>query len=121
MKKEEKMSEKDTVQPLDAIEKPDHAYKPAPLDTSDVKLPKDLLDLTEQIASNVHDIWAKGRISEGWKYGTIKDPEAKTTPLLVPYADLSESEKQYDRNTALETLKMIVKLGYRIQKNDSDT
>lgn len=93
-------------------------YDPTPVDTSDVVLPKELMALIEKIAENVHDVWAVGRISEGWTYGPFKDPEKKTTPLLVAYDDLPESEKEYDRNTALETLKLIVKLGYRIQKAD---
>lgn len=91
-------------------------YKPKPIDTSDVVLPKELLALTEKIAENVHDVWAVGRISEGWTYGPVKDVEKKITPLLVPYSDLPENEKEYDRNTALETLKMIIKIGYFIEK-----
>lgn len=91
-------------------------YEPKPIDTSDVILPEDLLALTEKIAENVHDIWAAGRITEGWVYGERKDTASKTTPLLVPYTELPESEKDYDRNTALETIKLIVKLGYIISK-----
>ena len=59
-------------------------YCPKPIDTSEVKLPDEMLALTEKIAENVHDVWAKGRISEGWTYGEVKDPAQKTTPLLVP-------------------------------------
>lgn len=91
-------------------------YEPKPMDTSDVILPEELLALTEKIAENVHDVWAIGRISEGWIYGKEKDTEKKITPALVPYSELPESEKDYDRNTALETLKLIVKLGYKINK-----
>lgn len=90
-------------------------YEPKPIDTSDVILPEELLSLTDKIAENVHDVWAVGRISEGWTYGKKKDDERKTTPLLVPYNELPESEKDYDRNTAIETLKLIVKLGYDIK------
>lgn len=89
-------------------------YEPNPIDTSDVVLPEELTALTEKIAENVHDVWALGRISEGWTYGPTKDVEKKMTPLLVPYSELPESEKEYDRNTALETLKLIVKMGYTI-------
>lgn len=91
-------------------------YKPKPIDTSDVVLPPELLALTEQIAENVHEVWAAGRIADGWIYGAAKDVEKKRTPLLVPYEALPESEKMYDRNTALETLKLIVKLGYGITR-----
>ena len=90
-------------------------YKPEPIDTSDVILPEDLLELTEKIAENVHDIWAVGRINEGWSYGEKRNDELKTTPCLVPYSALPESEKEYDRNTAFETLKLIVALGYEIK------
>lgn len=91
-------------------------YNPKPIETSDIALSEKLIALTEKIAENVHDVWAKGRMSEGWTYGVKKDTEVKTTPLLVPYEELPESEKDYDRNTALETLKLIIKLGYDISK-----
>lgn len=93
-------------------------YKPKPVDTSGIKLPDELLALTEKIAENVHDIWAKGRISEGWTYGEARDDEKKTSPCLVPYEKLPESEKEYDRNTALETVKLIMALGYKIEKDE---
>ncbi|MBR2176546.1 MAG: Ryanodine receptor Ryr [Clostridia bacterium] len=91
-------------------------YTPKPIDTSDIQLSRELLELREKIAENVHDVWAAGRIAEGWTYGEKKDPEKKVTPLLIPYGELPESEKEYDRNTAFETLKLIIKMGYRIEK-----
>lgn len=91
-------------------------YKPNPIDTSSVVLPKDLLELTEKIAENVHENWSEGRIADGWTYGEKRDDVKKTTPCLVPYSELSESEKDYDRNTAIQTLKLIVALGYKIEK-----
>lgn len=94
-------------------------YTPTPINTVNVKLSNDLLELTEGIAANVHDVWAAGRISEGWTLGPEKDAVKKTTPLLVPYDELPESEKEYDRNTALETLKLIIKMGYSIEKNEA--
>ena len=89
-------------------------YRPKPIDTGDVTLPEELDTLTELIAANVHDVWAAGRIEEGWTYGPVKDDRTKTTPLLIPYESLPESEKDYDRNTATETLKVILKMGYVI-------
>ena len=91
-------------------------YTPNPVNTADVTLSPELLSLTEQIAKNVHDVWALGRISEGWTYGLVKNSDTKETPCLIPYEELSESEKEFDRNSALETLKLIVSLGYRIEK-----
>lgn len=94
------------------------SYNPNPIDTSDIQLPYELVQLCEMIAANVHDVWALGRINEGWTYGAVKDPIRKITPLLVPYTDLPESEKEYDRKTAFETLKLVSKLGYNIVKRD---
>ena len=91
-------------------------YIPKPIDTSDVQLPDDLIALTEKIAENVHEVWAQGRISQGWTYGEQRDDENKKTPCLVPYSELNDFEKEYDRNTAIETLKLIVALGYKIKK-----
>lgn len=91
-------------------------YKPQPIDTSDIVLPNELLELTEKIAKNTHDVWAVGRMKEGWIYGEKKDDAVKTTPCLVPYEELPDSEKEYDRNTSLETIKLILKMGYCIKK-----
>ena len=95
-------------------------YEPKPINTENVVIPPELLALTELIAENVHDVWAEGRIKENWVYGTEKDPEKKTTPLLVPYGELPESEKEYDRNTALATIRLILSLGYTITKAVAD-
>ena len=91
-------------------------YKPNPIDTSDVVLPNDLVELTEKIAENVHEVWSQNRINDGWKYGEIRNDEKKETPCLIPYSELPESEKEYDRKTAFETIKLIMKLGYEIKK-----
>lgn len=94
-------------------------YIPNPIDTSDVILSPDIEALCERLAENTHDVWASGRIAQGWTYGDYRDDAEKKTPCLVPYSSLSESEKAYDRNTALETLKLIVKFGYCISKVDT--
>lgn len=91
-------------------------YKPEPADLSNIALSDDLLELTELIAENVHDVWALGRIKDGWIYGEFRDDSKKETPCLVPYSELPESEKEYDRNTALETVKLIISKGYKIEK-----
>ena len=91
-------------------------YKPNPMNTEGIELPPELLELTEKIAENVHENWSAGRIAEGWTFGEKRDDVAKTTPCMVPYSQLPEGEKEYDRNTALQTLKLIVALGYKISK-----
>lgn len=91
-------------------------YTPDPKKLDDIVLPEELLALTEQIAENVHEVWAASRMAQGWTYGPVRDDAKKETPCLVPYADLPEEEKAYDRDTAMETLKLIVSLGYDIRK-----
>ena len=91
-------------------------YIPNPIDTSDITLDEGLTSLVEQMARNVHEVWAQGRISQGWTWGSQRDDALKTHPDLVPYEDLTEVEKQYDRDTATATLKLIIKLGYNINK-----
>ncbi|GHT28801.1 hypothetical protein AGMMS49574_03850 [Bacteroidia bacterium] len=91
-------------------------YKLQPLDTGCIELSGDLLELTELLAKNTHEVWAQQRISEGWQYGEKRDDVLKLHPCLVLYEELPESEKEYDRNTAMETLKVIRKLGFKIKK-----
>ena len=93
-------------------------YEPEPISTAGITLPDPLLKLTEQLAENSHDVWAKLRIAQGWTLGPTCDDDAKTHPCLIPYADLPESEKDFDRGTAMETLKAILVLGYRITPPD---
>ncbi len=91
-------------------------YIPQPIDTTDVKLPEELEQLVEQMSKNVHEVWAESRIKQGWMYGEQRNDELKTHPCLVPYDELPEEEKEYDRNTSIETLKLIMKLGFKIRR-----
>jgi len=92
------------------------AYKPETIDTSHISLPSDLNELVERLAQNNHDHWALKRIEEGWRHGANRSDQRKEHPDLVPYADLPESEKEYDRKTVLEALKAIIALGYKVKK-----
>lgn len=92
-------------------------YIPQPIDTSDIQLPEELNPLLEAMAKNVHEIWAQQRIAQGWTYGERRDDTKKHHPCLIVYEDLPEEEKVYDRNTSVETLKLILKLGFRIENN----
>ena len=87
-------------------------YVPQPIDAQNVELAPEILALAERLAENTHDVWAVGRIRDGWRYGPTRNDERKEHPDLVPYAQLSETEKEYDRQTALQTLKAIVALGF---------
>jgi hypothetical protein len=89
-------------------------YVPKPIDTTKVVLPAEVLALVERLAESTHDTWALRRLAEGWTYGPRRDDDRKQHPGLVPYAELSEGEKEYDRATAMQALKAVVALGYRI-------
>lgn len=95
----------------------DSNYTPQPVDTSDVRLPAELDELVEKIAKNVHEVWAQSRIEQGWTYGEERNDELKHHPCLVPYEELPEVEKDYDRDTALGTLKLICKFGFKITRD----
>ena len=91
-------------------------YIPQPVDTKDVQLPEELGPLVEKMSKNVHEIWAETRIEQGWTYGPQRDDANKKHPCLIPYEELPEEEKVYDRNTCTETLKFILKAGFDINK-----
>ena len=92
-------------------------YSPKLLDLKHVELPEGVDELREAIAENAHDRWALERQSEGWTFGPKRDDSKLETPDMVPYAQLPESEKQYDRLMAEDTLKLLIALGYKIEKN----
>ncbi len=91
-------------------------YQPNPIDTSNIQLEEEVSSLIEIMAKNVHEVWAKERIEQGWSYGEKRDDVNKLHPCLLPYEELPEFEKKFDRNTAIETLKLIKKIGFEIKK-----
>lgn len=90
-------------------------YQPRPIDTTTIELPPDLLALVERLAEHNHDVWAESRIRDGWTHGEARDDVRKTHPDLVPYCELSESEKDYDRATSIGVLKAVMSLGYIVE------
>lgn len=91
-------------------------YIPTTVDTQSIQIPEELKSLAEEMSKNVHEVWAQTRISQGWTYGEERNDAEKKHPCLVPYEELSEEEKEYDRNTSVETIKLILKLGFKITK-----
>lgn len=90
------------------------SYTPQPINTASVTLPPELLQLQEKLAENAHEVWSAGRLADGWTFGAKRDDALKQHPCLIPYGELPEKEKDYDRRAAIETLKAILALGYRI-------
>ena len=95
----------------------EETYRPQPADLGGVGLPADLQPLMEELARNVHEVWAAARVAQGWIYGPQRDDERRRHPGLVPYDRLTEEEKDYDRNTAVETLRFILSRGFRIVRD----
>ena len=91
-------------------------YQPSPIDTSRIDLPDYLEGLLEELARNTHEVWSLQRLQDGWRYGAHRDDAERLHPCLVPYEDLPEEEKAYDRNTAREVLKVIMASGFNISK-----
>ena len=91
-------------------------YEPKPIDLSGIELPETLMPLAEKIAENVHDEWAKTRIEQGWTWGRRKNDALQEHPCLVPYNELPEEERVYDRNIAISAIKLIIASGFKINK-----
>lgn len=87
------------------------------MDTQSIQIPEELKSLAEKMSKNVHEVWAQTRIAQGWTYGEERNDTEKKHPCLVPYEELSEEEKEYDRNTSIETIKLILKLGFKISRD----
>ncbi|MGN0885027.1 MAG: RyR domain-containing protein [Candidatus Spyradosoma sp.] len=95
---------------------PKNEYVPAPADTRAVEIPRELAELAEMLSKNTHEVWARTRFEQGWRWGETRDDARKLHPCLIPYEELSEDEKTFDRNTALETIRLILALGFRISR-----
>lgn len=96
-------------------------YEPHPIDTTEIRLPDEFLEIAELLAKNTHDVWAKARIAEGWTYGPLRDNREKKNPCLLPYEDLPDSEKEYDRQVSRQVLEVLYALGYRLVKDSESS
>jgi len=106
-----------TTQSAEMQRQPDQSaplYTPTPIDTSETALPEELHELVEMLGQHVHEVWASLRMTEGWQYGPQRNDVLKEHPCIIPYEALPDSEREYDRNTAKESIKVILSLGYQI-------
>lgn len=94
-------------------------YKPKPINTSKVVLPSVICELSEVLSKNVHEVWSTRKMQEGYTFGDTDNKAAKTHHNLVPYEQLSPEDQVYDRDTALETIKVLIMLGFTIEKKDA--
>ena len=94
-------------------------YQPKPIQVDHITLSREILELVERLAENADEIWAHQRISEGWVFGTERCDRTRRHPCLLPYSQLPESEKNYDRNAVLETMRAVLALGFVVSKSPS--
>ena len=92
-------------------------YVPNPINVDDIVLPEKIAELTEYIAENTHEEWAKQRFKEGWTFAPKTNKKLKQSFDLIPYCELLDSEKEYDRKMAMNTLRVLYKIGYRLEKD----
>ena len=93
-------------------------YYPNPINSEGIEVPSGLEDLIELLAKNAHDVWARNRLNDGWSWGPERCDKNKFHPCLIEYNDLPENEKNYDRDMAIETIKVVIALGFRLEKID---
>jgi hypothetical protein len=89
-------------------------YEPKPIPAEHIVLSDDILELIELLAENAHDIWARERLRDGWTLGPERDDAQRRHPCLVPYAQLSERDREYDRTMVTGSLRAMLALGYTI-------
>jgi class 3 adenylate cyclase/tetratricopeptide (TPR) repeat protein len=70
----------------------------------------------EELAIVEHDRWMKDRRDHGWTYAPTRDNRRKYHPLLVPWEQLNEVEKQKDRDTVRNLPRLIAKAGFTVRK-----
>lgn len=72
----------------------------------------------EMLAEMEHLRWLNEKIASGWRYGTVRDDRwwHKRHPSLIAYQDLSESEKEKDRNTVRSLPALLESVDLKIKR-----
>ena len=100
------------------VKKTPYEYCPQPLDVSSVNINPELMELIELIAENAHDVWAVDKMKAGFTYAPLdqdgKEQSGKHNHYLIPYEMLAEADKEPDRKMAMQTIKLVKRLGYRL-------
>lgn len=72
----------------------------------------------ERLAEAAHKVWMKGKLRDGWRYGSITDKEKKIHSCLVPYSQLSEADKESDRDMVRGIPSILAAAGYKMVKTE---
>jgi hypothetical protein len=70
----------------------------------------------EQLAEAAHNVWMAGKIRDGWKWGSAINKEKKIHNCLVPYDQLSDSDKESDRDMVRGIPGILAAAGYKMVK-----
>ncbi len=73
----------------------------------------------EKLAKLEHERWVEERLASGWSVAPTKDVEAKQTPYLVPWEDLSEGVRDLDRDTVRQIPQFLATLGFAVVRRNS--
>ena len=76
----------------------------------------------DAIAENAHEVWARQRMDAGWTYGEVRDNDAKKHPMLIPYSELPEKEKEYYKDYGrhvVSSLQTLSRRHYTIAEKDA--
>ena len=68
------------------------------------------------LAQNEHIRWMNEKFANGWVYAPVRDNAKKHHPLLVPWEQLPQEEKQKDINVAKNIIPMLKSIGLRVYK-----
>lgn len=66
-----------------------------------------------------HDRWAEAKLKEGWKYDPQTNNEKRLHSLLMKWDQLTENEKENDRQIFSKISSLLNEAGYAIEKDMS--
>ncbi|GMS80971.1 hypothetical protein PENTCL1PPCAC_3146, partial [Pristionchus entomophagus] len=89
-------------------------FVPIPIDISTVSLPHFANEAHSKFAENLHELWAQRKIEMGWSFGEVRNEQARRHPCLTVFNRLPDTERKYNLQLALDTIKTIEALGYHI-------
>lgn len=72
--------------------------------------------MMEKLAEAAHMVWMEGKLRDGWKYGPVTDKEKKIHSCLVPYDQLTEPDRESDRDMVRGIPRILAAAGYKIVK-----
>jgi len=76
------------------------------------------VETLEKLAEAAHKVWMEGKLRDGWKYGPVTDKTSKTHNCLVPYNELTEADKESDRDMVRGIPRILAAAGYGMVESE---